>query len=149
MRSKSLRAILLGGLIAGTLDITAAFVQAGLRGTGPVRILQFIASGFLGRESFEGGMATAGLGLLLHYVIALGAAAVYVGASHWLKVLIEKPVVCGLAYGVPVWAFMNLVVLPLAGITMKRSVPSVAVAMGILMVCIGLPIALTARRMLR
>jgi hypothetical protein len=94
-------------------------------------------------------MATAGLGLLLHYVIAFGAAAAYVGASRWLKVLIEMPVLCGLAYGIPVWAFMNLVVLPLAGITLKRSVSSVAIAMGILMVCVGLPIALTARRVLR
>jgi len=39
------RAILWGGLAAGALDITAAFVVYGLRGATPLRILQSIASG--------------------------------------------------------------------------------------------------------
>ena len=37
----------LGGLIAGALDITEAFVTSGLGGVGPIRILQAIASGLL------------------------------------------------------------------------------------------------------
>ena len=51
-RSKSYQAILWGGLIAGALDITAAFVTSGLRGVGPIRILQAIASGLLGADSY-------------------------------------------------------------------------------------------------
>lgn len=139
------------GLVAGTLDITAAFIQAGLRGGTPLRVLKAIASGVLGSGAFEGGAATATLGLLLHFGIAFGAAAVYVGASRKLRSLIEQPVVCGLVYGVLVWAFMNLVVLPSSAIPFKtvNSVESVRVSMLILMVCIGLPIALTARRVLR
>ena len=74
----------------------------------------------------------------------MGAAAVYVGASLRLGILLDKPVLCGLAYGIPVWAFMNLVVLPLSAIPFEltRSVESVATAVVILMVCVGLPIAL-------
>jgi len=53
-RSKSLRAIFGGGFIAGALDITAAFVTSGLRGVGPIRILQAIASGLLGADSYAG-----------------------------------------------------------------------------------------------
>jgi hypothetical protein len=151
MRSKSLRAILLGGLIAGTLDIAAAFIQAGLRDTSPVRVLKAIASGVLGSGAFEGGAATAALGLLLHFVIAFGAAAVYVGVSRKLKSLLEQPVVCGVVYGAVVWSVMNLVVLPLSAVPFKTvaSPDSVRISMLILMVCVGLPIALTARRVLR
>ena len=58
--SRALPTIALAGLIAGILDITSAFVIAGIKGTGSVRMLQGIASGLLGRRSFEGGMATAG-----------------------------------------------------------------------------------------
>ena len=50
-----LRGILVGGLIAGVLDITDAFVFHGLRGVAPVRILQAIASGLLGRDAFGAG----------------------------------------------------------------------------------------------
>jgi hypothetical protein len=151
MQSKSLRAILVAGLLAGALDLTAAFIQAGLGGRGPERVLYAIASGLLGADAFEGGVGTAALGAVLHFVIALGAAAVYVGASRKLTSLIEQPVICGLVYGIVVWSFMNLVVLPLSAVPFKtvNSVESVRVSMAILMVCVGLPIALTARRLLR
>ena len=45
-----------GGLLAGGLDITAAFVIYGVRGATPVRILQSIASGLLGVAAFQGGL---------------------------------------------------------------------------------------------
>jgi len=64
--------ILLAWLLAGTLDITAAFVYyVGSSATGAERLLQGIASGVLGAAAFTGGAATAVLGLLLHYLIAL------------------------------------------------------------------------------
>ena len=56
-----IRAILWAGLIAGTLDITDALVFYGLRGVPPVRLLQNIASGLLGRDAFQGGVGTAAL----------------------------------------------------------------------------------------
>src|SRR5256714_6189019 len=53
------RAIFWGGLIAGTLDITYAIVFSYLRsGTSPVVILQSVASGLLGKDSFNGGVCT-------------------------------------------------------------------------------------------
>ena len=62
-------AILVGGLIAGTLDITYAITYSAWRGTPPQALLQFVASGLLGQPSFEGGTGTAALGLLLHYLM--------------------------------------------------------------------------------
>src|SRR5260370_24683435 len=52
------------------MDITAALVVYGYLGLKPVPLLQGIASGLLGPKSFQGGLATALLGLLSHFVIA-------------------------------------------------------------------------------
>src|SRR2546423_3357474 len=70
------RAIFWGGLIAGTLDITYAIVFSYLRsGTSPVVILQSVASGLLGKVSFNGGVSTAAPGPFLHFLLAFTAAA--------------------------------------------------------------------------
>jgi len=147
-KPKAYRAIFWGGLIAGTLDILAAFVSSGLRGGTPTRVLQAIASGLLGADSFQGGFTTAALGLVLHFFIATTATAVYYAASRKLKVLIDQAIVCGLAYGIPVYLVMNLVVLPLSAVTFKTShtFSAVATSVLILMFCVGLPIALVVRR---
>jgi len=145
---KAYRAIFWGGLIAGTLDILAAFVNSGLRGGSPTRVLQAIASGLLGADAFKGGFATATLGLVLHFFIATTATAVYYAASRKLKVLVDQTIVCGLAYGIPVYLVMNLVVLPLSAVTFKTShaLANVVTSVLILMFCVGLPIALVVRR---
>jgi len=142
------RTIILGGLIAGSLDLLAAFVNSGIRGVSPVRVLQAIASGVLGAEAFKGGAATAALGLVLHLCIATTATAVYYAASRKFKALVDRAVVCGLAYGVVVYLVMNLVVLPLSAITFKIShaPANVATAALILMFCVGLPIALVVKK---
>src|SRR2546429_6203297 len=70
-RSHAFPAIAWSGLIAGLLDITSAFVIAGSKGVGPARVLQGIASGLLGSQSFNGGLATAGVGLILHFGIPI------------------------------------------------------------------------------
>ena len=77
-----MRAILTAGLIAGTLDILDAFIFYGFRGVSPVRILQSIAAGLLGRASFQGGAKTALLGAALHYLIAFTATVVFFLISH-------------------------------------------------------------------
>jgi uncharacterized membrane protein YagU involved in acid resistance len=138
--------ILLGGTLAGVLDILAAFLMSWPR-VPPVRVLQYIASGALGPSAFRGGAATAAVGLALHFVIAFAAAALYVAASRRWRVLTARPVASGSVYGVVVYAMMQLVVLPLSRVT--RGTPtwrSVALMIGIHIVCVGLPIAFAARR---
>ena len=63
--------------MAGTLDAIDGVVAFGLKGMNPIQVLQYIASGLLGADSFKGGLATAGLGALLHYFIAFVVALVY------------------------------------------------------------------------
>lgn len=143
-----MRGILVGGLIAGALDITAAIVTNGWRGVPPVRVLQSVASGLLGSPAFQGGNATAALGLLLHFLIALAAAAVYVAASRRLPALVRWPLLWGPLYGVAVYFFMSLVVVPLsaAPFRIRLDPPDLATGLIVHMLCVGLPIALAARR---
>ena len=145
-RSRALPTIALAGLIAGILDITSAFVIAGIKGTGSIRMLQGIASGLLGQRSFEGGMATAGLGLAIHFLIAFTAAAVFYAVSRKFSSLTQHAVVSGLLYGIAVYIFMYWIVVPLAFPTARHSVSRDITALIIHIVLIGLPIALVVRR---
>jgi hypothetical protein len=63
---RAVRAIAITGLIVGAMDITSAFILAISRGSTVTRLLQFVASGLIGPKAFEGGIATAALGLGLH-----------------------------------------------------------------------------------
>ena len=62
--------------------------------------------------------------------------------------LVRRPVVCGLLYGVAVYLFMSFVVLPLSAVYFKPAYTPPAVALGLAahMFCVGLPIALAAPR---
>src|SRR5215467_1157380 len=64
------RAIALAGLLAGSLDLATAFVEAGLEGRTPISLLQGIAGGLLGMETFQGGLGSAALGAFFHFLIA-------------------------------------------------------------------------------
>ncbi len=144
-RSRAFRAIASAGLIAGILDITSAFVIAELKGTGSIRMLQGIASGLLGPRSFEGGMATAGLGLAIHFLIAFTAASVFYAASRKLTFLTQHAVTSGLLYGIAVYLSMYWIVVPLAFVNAHHSVSRDVTAVIIHMLLIGLPISLIVR----
>ena len=147
-KSDGLKAILLGGLIAGILDITAASVNVWLNsGRGPVSTFQSVAGGLYGAETFNGGYKTAAIGLALHFFIATTAAAVYYLASRQLKFMVSRAILSGVFYGIAVWLFMYLVVLPLsAWKTSTYTLKSVVTGIIIHIFCVGLPIALIVRR---
>ncbi len=142
--------ILLGGLIAGALDITYAIVFSSFFGVPPIRILQSVASGLLGPNSFKGGVPSATLGLALHFFIALSAAFIYYAASRKLPLLTDHAVLCGLLYGIAIYVVMNYVVLPLsAAPKFRHSQLSITTGILVHMFFIGLPIALAARHSLK
>src|SRR5712691_184764 len=99
-KPNALRAILWGGLACGVLDITAALVVYGYFGVKPIRLLQGIAGGLLGPRALEGGLATALLGLLCHFLIAFSAATVYFALSRGVRFLADHAVLSGVLYGV-------------------------------------------------
>jgi hypothetical protein len=144
----ALRVIFAAGVIAGVLDIAWVIVFYGFRGVAASRILQGIAAGLIGRErAMAGGLSTAALGLALHFVIAFGAAAMFYAASRKLRWLTAQPWISGPVFGVAVWFFMNLVVLPLSA-TPPRVFPAAnwPVILAAHVLCVGLPIALIVRR---
>ena len=106
------QALLYGALAVGTLDILDALIFFGLRGARPIRILQSIAAGLLGREAFNGGWGTAALGLALHFFIAFIIVLVFVTASQRMPALTRQPVLVGLIYGIAVYLVMTFVVVP-------------------------------------
>jgi len=142
-------AILYGTLVVGTLDIVDAFVFFGLRsGTAPVRILQSIASGWLGRVAFSGGAGAAALGAITHYFIAFGIVLTYFVVSRRVAVLTRHPIVCGIVYGLLVYLFMNRVVIPLSAIGTATWPARPVLANGLLIHAfgIGIPSAFFAAR---
>ena len=143
----ALQAILWGGLIAGVLDAIDGVIAYGTQGLNPIQVLQYIASGALGKSAFQGGLTTAALGAAFHFSIAWVAAAVFVLASRRLDILKTYAVPSGLLYGAVVYFFMNYLVLPLS------AVAPAAFQLGLFLngvighaLFVGLPISLLARR---
>jgi hypothetical protein len=137
--------ILVGGSVAGALDLTSAFITYGWA------VPRAIASGLLGGKALHGGLAIWLFGVVLHFFIAYSAAAVYCLSSAKLEFLKDHFLVCGLFYGIAVFLVMNLIVLPLSAVPWKIGpFPLPALIRGLLvhMLLIGLPIAVSARKWL-
>lgn len=146
-KSPAFRAIAWATLIAGVLDISSAFALSYPKGVGPARVLQGVAAGLVGRESaINGGLATAGLGLAIHFFIAFVVSAAFYAASRKLVFLTRQPIISGLLYGVVVYGFMYWVVMPLAYPVVHPSLTRDLTAVCVHMVLIGLPISLIVRR---
>lgn len=148
LMKRDLGTALIGGGVGGLLDAIYATVLWGfVIGHNPAGVWQSVAAGLLGKASFEGGNATALLGLALHFFIAFVMALVYARAAHRLPVLTERPVLMGALYGVVLYLVMNFVVVPLSAIGFHA--PNLAGAIRALIphvVFVGPAIALAAAR---
>jgi hypothetical protein len=149
-KMKLAKPILLGGAAAGVLDLIYAFIVYGMLGITVLAICQSIAAGLLGRASYEGGGSTAALGVVLHFFITTLMAAGFGLAARSFPVLLKKPVISGLVYGLLMFFLMNFVVVPLSAVGW-RPLPTGWLLFGTVFthtVLVGLPIALIARRYL-
>jgi len=140
------RAILAAGFVVGVLDISSAFVIWWQRGVGARRGLQGIAAGLLGANAFDGGWATAGLGIALHFFVAFVVASIFYLASRKIDFLTIHPVVSGVLYGIGVYIVMYRFVLPTAFPTFRHRLWNELLAVVIHISLIGLPCALMVRR---
>jgi hypothetical protein len=155
---KDWKAILYAGALVGVLDITAACIQVYIAsGMMPIRLLQGVAGGLLGRGSLNGGFATAALGLLMHFTMALIMATIFYALSRRVFSLPKKllgVVIVGLLYGAAVFAVNNFGTAPL--LSWVRSLylhtpvlfkpPMGWSQLVIHLFCVGLPIALVMHR---
>ena len=141
------KAIVAGGLTVGVLDCLAATINAARSGVSFSRVWQFVASGLLGRESYNYGWSSVALGLLIHFFIAFSVATVYYLASRRFPILIRQAVLFGALYGVAVYFFMGYVVSPLSATAkLPFSFSSMLIGIFIHIFFVGLPAALIVRR---
>ena len=135
--------ISLTGLLAGTLDITAACIQYYLKkGKGPEGVLTYVASGLFGKQAFEGGFKWNLAGLLIHYCIAMSFTLFFALLIKNIGALRSNRFLTGLLYGVFVWAVMAFLVVPLTNVPPSpRTLSGSLQAAGILICCIGMPLS--------
>lgn len=145
----ALRAILIGGLTAGVLDITYAMVAYGVTGVSPRIILQSVASGWLGKSAYSGGIPTAALGLSSHLALTCIMAAIFFAAAQRLALLRNHPLASGAVFGLSVFAVMNYVVVPVSAASVQPP-RGLFLAGGLLahVFLVGIPIAMVTRRAL-
>ena len=145
------RAVLVGGSIAGALDILFAISFAYFNAVPPQRLLQTVASGVLGEAAYSAGVTAAALGLGLHFFIAYLLAGVYVLASRRIRLLTRNALLAGALYGIAVLLLMRLVVLPLSAFPHPVSFKPLATTLDLLshMLLFGIPISLAARKAMR
>lgn len=108
------RTIILGTVAVGTVDICWAFLISAAGGTGPIKVLQSVAGGWLGEATYQGGMATAFLGMFTHYFIAGSVVTTYFLVSRKFVGLVRRPWIWGPVYGAVVYFVMYQLVLPLS-----------------------------------
>jgi hypothetical protein len=105
--------ILLGGLLAGTIDLGVACL---INSVGLSLVLQAVASGVLGRASYQGGLQSAALGLGLQWAMSLLIAAIFVLGTAALPAVRRRWALAGVVYGAVIFVVMNYAVMPLSAI---------------------------------
>ena len=145
---KLLTSILITGLIAGVLDILAAFayVHFGMH-KGPVLVLKFISSGLFGIiHALSGGQKMAIYGLLIHFAIAyfwtvfffLAYSLILKKYSIWINSCV---------IGLVIWLVMNLLALPLSRVPHSSlTISGVVGGIVVLIIAVGIPISVGAKR---
>ena len=104
-------AILLGGTIAGLVDIGAASAINGF--INPAGIAKFIAGGLIGLPAARaGGMEIVALGVALQVGMSILIAAIYGFGASLLPILKRHWLPAGLAFGVGVFFVMEYLVFP-------------------------------------
>ncbi len=147
----SLKATLVGGVLAGAADMSYALLWfSGVKGVPAMKVPQSVAGGLIGKGSFDGGAGTVLLGLGLHWLIALIWAAVFVSVGRkYLPAILRNPIPSGLAYGAWIYLIMNWVVLPLDAMHTKPHLAPLdtwLTGLAVHMLGIGLAISLSASK---
>ena len=140
-----LKAIALCIVICGTLDIADALIFFKVHNhVPPVRLLQNIASGLLGKSAFQGGTPTALLGLAMHYTIATFWVVLFVLLAQRIPAMFRHPCIAGAVYGLVVYGVMNYIAVPLSRIGSRPTPTGIVLinAVGALVLFIGLAIGL-------
>lgn len=113
-----LTAILVGGLIAGTVDIGAASL---IGMASPLAIMRAIASGLIGKAAHGGGPPVELLGLLLQWAMGVLIAAIYMLATAAVPGMRRRWIPTGILAGVIIYFVMVYLVLPLSAAPFRQA----------------------------
>ena len=147
-----LRAGFFVGLAGGALDFAAASIVYPIAypSLKIVQIWQSVAEGVLGKAAYDGGAGVAMIGVGLHFFIALCAGVILALAMSRAKLFVRLWPVSGAVYGVSMYYFMQLVVLPLSLIGARHpDMKSTAIGLAIHIFIFGLGSAFVASRLLK
>jgi hypothetical protein len=115
-RSRLVRAWLLTGITDG---LFASVLSVTLLHSTPAKLFQGVASTLLGPAALQGGNATAALGVLMHFGVALGWSVVFLllfERSPWIRSVVRSRygvLKVAAVYGPFIWLVMSLIVIPL------------------------------------
>ena len=137
--------------IAGTLDILAAFTKAFISNkVTPGIVLKFIASGIMGNEAFSGDYPIMILGLIIHFFIVFCITLTFFLVYPKLRFLKQSIFLNSFLIAIIAWTITTQIIIPLSKIkTPPFNLLNAFMAITILYVCIGLPIAFFTRHYYR
>jgi hypothetical protein len=147
--STMLRPLALATAVCGTLDILFAVLLTLWRGREPAAMLRFVASGPF-PQATDWGASGSVLGLIVHFALMAVMVAAFVLAARNYPVLLDKPLLWGLIFGLSTYAAMNLLVVPLR-FPVAWPPKSLAIATQLFahIVLVGWPTAFITRSFLR
>jgi hypothetical protein len=113
------RLLIRAGLLTGIIDgLFSSTLSVAAYGSTVTRLFQGVASVLLGPGALEGGLPTAGVGLLMHFGVAFIWSALFlfvISRWSWIQRLLESRhgvfKVASL-YGPAIWMVMSLLVIP-------------------------------------
>jgi hypothetical protein len=144
MRERDLYPALLGGFIAGTVDI---FAPALIYMVSPFAVLTAVSAGVLGREAARANPSAWMLGLILQWLMSIVIALIFCAAAARLKWMTERWVTSGLLYGAAVFLVMNYAVVPLSAVAKMPTFTVQTLILNLLaMLVFGLIVAWFAKR---
>ena len=137
--------IAIAGVVAGAIDLGFNTVKALNAGTSVLKPWKGVAAALLGKDAvIHGGDAMAAIGLGLHFLITIGAAAIYYLVAKRQRWLVRHPFLSGVVFGVLFFLLLNYLILPLSviGHPLYIGTETIAIALPSHIIMIGLPISL-------
>jgi hypothetical protein len=137
--------VAIAGVVAGAIDLGFNTVKALNAGTSVLRPWKGVAAALLGKDAvIQGGDAMAIIGVGLHFLITIGAAAIYYLVAQRQGWLVRHAFVSGLVFGTIFFLAINYVILPLSviGHPLYVGAETIAIALPSHIIMIGLPISI-------
>jgi uncharacterized membrane protein YagU involved in acid resistance len=137
------------GFLVGLIDISSAVIQVKIMfpERNPLGVLRYIASAVFGKEKANAEDSMLFFGALFHFIIAYCFTIAFFLIYPHIRLLSKSRLLTGIVYGLVIWVVMNLLVVPQTKIGHRPFVlKNAAIAAGILIIAIGIPLSYFAYR---